>query len=100
MLLFPAQVSVSIRASNVRSEHCVNAETGARPGKLVTFNPKLPEVLHLAISEVTEPVVISNTPAFKLVIVRERVCTSNGQNCNRLAKLLWYKEYEQRTYID
>jgi hypothetical protein len=35
------------------------------PRKLITFYPKLPEFLHLAISEVTGPPVISNTPPFK-----------------------------------
>jgi hypothetical protein len=87
-------VSVSIRASNIPGEHC------AKPSKLIAFNPKLLEFLHLAISEVTGPAVISDTPALKFVIVRERVCTNNGQNCKRLAKLLWYKEYEQRKYTD
>jgi hypothetical protein len=36
----------------------------------------------------------------KFVIVRERVSANNGQNCKRLSKLLCYKEYEQRKYID
>jgi hypothetical protein len=36
-------------------EHYVNTEISAKASKPITFNPKLSEFLHLAISEVTGP---------------------------------------------